>query len=158
MSPVSRLLSHVSCRMSHVSCLLSHFSCLTSLVSCNISCLMSHASHLLSHVPCLLSHVYCLNFWSETFFLAKLPKRNTFLAKRSETYEAKRSETKRNFWFVVSRNWSETKRNRFCFAKFRFEAKHFLKRNWDTLSQYLCHRIINDRMEKYKSYIVFISK
>ena len=55
-------------------------------------------------------------------FLAKLPKRNAFLAKRSETF------------FVVSRNWSETKRNCFCFAKFRFEAKLFLKRNWDTLS------------------------
>ena len=68
------------------------------------------------------------------FFLAKLPKRNAFLAKRSETYEAKQSETKRNFIFVVSRNWSETKRNCFCFAKFRFEAKFFLKRNWDTLS------------------------
>ena len=32
-------------------------------------------------------------FWSKTFFLAKLPKQNAFLAKRSETYEAKRSET-----------------------------------------------------------------
>ena len=67
-------------------------------------------------------------------FLAKLPKRNAFLAKRSETYEAKQSETKRNFFFVVSRNWTETKRNCFCFAKFCFEEKLFLKRNWDTLA------------------------
>ena len=96
-----------------------------------VSCHMSHISCLTSPVSCLMSTVS--TFEAKLFFIAKLPKRNTFLAKRSETYEAKRSETKRNFWFVVSRNWSETKRNRFCFAKFRFEAKHFLKRNWDTL-------------------------
>ena len=102
-------------------------------------CLMSPVSRILSHVSCLRNSYYYSSSSSfssssysyfklkRNFFLAKLPKRNAFLAKRSET--------KRNFWFVVSRNWSETKRNCFCFAKFRFEAKLFLKRNWDTLGR-----------------------
>ncbi len=96
------------------------------------------------------------------FFLAKLPKRNAFLAKRSETYEAKQSETKRNFISVVSRNWSETKRNCFCFAKFRFEiaklghpSHEWLPRVWypgeidsaqyDTLGRFLQKIWINRR-------------
>ena len=57
-SPVSHLLSHVSCLMSPVSCL-SHVSCLSSIVylTSYVSCL----SHVFSlpHVSCL-SHVYCL--------------------------------------------------------------------------------------------------
>ena len=40
---------------------------------------------------------------AKLFFKAKLPLQNAFLAKQSETYEAKRREMKRNF-FVVLRN------------------------------------------------------
>ena len=64
--PVSHLLSHASCLMFPVSCLLSHVSCsrLLSHVSCHTSLvslphLTSTVSHLLSILP-LLSHVSCL--------------------------------------------------------------------------------------------------
>ena len=83
MSPVSRLLSHISCLPSPVSRLLSYVSCLMSTVSrflltSPVSCLLSHVScltspshfyrltspvypkPLLSHVSCLTSHASCL--------------------------------------------------------------------------------------------------
>ena len=61
-------------------------------------------------------------FWSETFFLAKLPKQNAFLAKWSETYEAK-----------LFCGFEKLKRNKAKLFLFRFKAKLFLKQNWDTL-------------------------
>ena len=44
-------------------------------------------------------------------------------AKRSEKIEAKSSETKRKMYLLVSRNEAKRKRNGFCLASFRFEAK-----------------------------------
>ena len=80
MSPVSSLLSHISCLTFPVSHLLSHFSCLTSSISClmppvsrilfpisrflfpvSVSCLLLPVSRLLSHVSCFLSPVYCFS-------------------------------------------------------------------------------------------------
>ena len=47
------------------------------------------------------------------------------------------SETKRNLRSKMKRNFfcgfAKLKRNCFCFTKFCFKAKFFLKRNWDTL-------------------------
>ena len=48
-------------------------------------------------------------------------KRNE--AKKLKRKEAKRSETKRNIIVFVSQNEAKRKRNGFCFASFRFEAK-----------------------------------
>ena len=55
-------------------------------------------------------------------------------AKRSEKFEAKGSEKKRNFSFLVSRNEAKIKRNVMLFRYFRFEAKNKNKRKWDTLA------------------------
>ena len=43
--------------------------------------------------------------------------------------EAKRSETKRKLIFLVSQNEAKRKRNGFCFASFRFEAKKNISEN-----------------------------
>ena len=58
-------------------------------------------------------------------------KRNK--AKQSEKIEAKGSETKRKIIVLVSQNEAKRKRNGFCFASFRFEAKKKYMRKWDTL-------------------------
>ena len=50
-------------------------------------------------------------------FLAKLPKRNAFLAKRSEIYEAKRSET--FLWFRET----EAKRSENVSVSLNFASK-----------------------------------
>ena len=50
-------------------------------------------------------------------------------AKQSETFEAKQSETKRKIVSLVSRNEAKRKRNCFCFASFRFEAKKIRSEN-----------------------------
>ena len=70
MSPVSRLLSHISCLTFHVSCLMSpvshilaHVSCLTSpffRLLHPVSCLMFHVSRILSLVSCLTFSISCL--------------------------------------------------------------------------------------------------
>jgi hypothetical protein len=54
-------------------------------------------------------------------------------AKRSENFEAKRSEKKRKTCFSFSLEHAKTKRNGSYFASFRFEAKKIIKRNRRTL-------------------------
>ena len=54
-------------------------------------------------------------------------------AKRCEKIEAKQSERTRKIHLLVSRNKAKRKRNGFCFASFRFDAKKNKKRKWDTL-------------------------
>ena len=72
----------------------------------------------------------------KTFEAKKLKQneaKNQCLKKQSESKRAKGSETKRKFSFLVSQNQAKRKRNSFCFALFRFEAKKNKKRKWDTL-------------------------
>ena len=54
--------------------------------------------------------------------------------KRNQAKKLKRNEAK-NYFFFVSQNEEKRKRNGFCFASFRFEAKKKYKRKWDTLLQ-----------------------
>ena len=54
-------------------------------------------------------------------------------AKQSEKIEVKGSKTKRKIIFLVLQKEAKRKRNGFCFASFRFEAKKKYKRKWDTL-------------------------
>ena len=58
--------------------------------------------------------------------------------KRNEAKKLKRKEAKRSekLLFFVSQNEAKRKRNGFCFASFRFEAKKKYKRKWDTLIQW----------------------
>ena len=62
-------------------------------------------------------------------------KRSKMEAKRNEKFDAKKSEMKRNLVFIVLLKTSETRRNDFCFAIFRFEAKVVKKRKWDALAK-----------------------
>ena len=57
------------------------------------------------------------------------------MKQRSKKIEAKRSEMKRKIIVFVSQNEAKRKRNGFCFASFRFEAKKNKKRKWDTLAR-----------------------
>ena len=50
-------------------------------------------------------------------------------AKRCKKIEAKQSEMKRKIHLLVSRNKAKRKRNGFCFASFRFDAKKIRSEN-----------------------------
>ena len=92
-----------------------------------VSCHMSHISCLTSPVSCLMSTVS--TFEAKLFFSETTEAKHYF----SETKQNLRSETKRNEAKLLICGFAKLKRNRFCFAKFRFEAKLFKKRYWDTL-------------------------